>query len=60
MSEIVNFNKARKARDRAAAKAQAETNRVKFGRSKSEKASAKAEADRAVRSLDGHKRETEN
>lgn len=60
MSEIVNFNKARKARDRAAAKAQAETNRSKFGRSKSEKASAKAEADRAGRSLDGHKRETEN
>lgn len=57
MSEIINFNKARKTRDRAQAKSSAEANRVKFGRSKAEKAVAKSEAELAVRKLDGHKRE---
>lgn len=57
MSEIVNFNKARKARDKADAKSAAQANRVKFGRTKAEKSVAKSEVDQAVRRLDGHKRE---
>lgn len=37
MSQPINLNKARKARARLAAKAQADENAVKFGRSKAEK-----------------------
>jgi hypothetical protein len=57
MSEIVNLNKARKARDRAQAKASAAENRVRFGRSKAATAAEKLEAERARRELDGMKRE---
>jgi hypothetical protein len=55
--EPINLNKARKARARAADKAQAAQNRVSFGRPKAEKAAAKLEALRAERTLDGNKRE---
>lgn len=58
MSNIVNLNKARKLKDRQDAGDQAKQNRVKFGRSKTEKTSAKAQADKARRALDGAKRET--
>ena len=57
MAELINLNKARKARDRANAKAQAAENRVKHGRGKGEKAVTKLEAERARRELDGAKRE---
>ena len=57
MAEVINFNKARKARDRAAGKAQAAENRVKHGRTKGEKAATELEAQRAKRDLDGAKRE---
>lgn len=57
MAEVVNLNKARKARARAAAKTQAVENRVKFGRDKADKAKAKAEVQLADRRLDGHERE---
>lgn len=57
MAELINLNKARKARDRAAAKAQAAENRAKHGRTKGQKAVTKLEADRANRDLDGAKRE---
>ena len=58
MNNVVNLNKARKIRDRQDASDQAKQNRVKFGRSKTEKTSAKAEASKAERALDGAKRET--
>ncbi len=58
MSNVVNLNKARKVKDRQDARDQAQENRVKFGRAKSEKTSSKAEADKARRLLDGAKRET--
>lgn len=58
MSNVVNLNKARKIRDRQDAGDQAKQNRVKFGRSKTEKTSAKSQADKARRDLDGAKRET--
>mgnify|MGYP000232109337 CR=1 FL=1 len=57
MSQAVNLNRFRKAKARAEKKAQAEENAVRFGRTKAEKAKARAEADRAARDHDGHKRE---
>lgn len=57
MAELINLNRARKARARAADKAQAAENRVKHGRPKSETAVARLEAERARRDLDGKKRE---
>jgi len=57
MSELVNLNRARKARARAEKAAIAAANRVKHGRSKAEKLAAKAEAERAARRLDESRRE---
>ena len=57
MAEVVNLNKARKARARAAAKVQAVESRAKFGRSKTAKAAAEAETRLADQRLDGHARE---
>ncbi|MGZ8363272.1 MAG: DUF4169 family protein [Caulobacteraceae bacterium] len=56
-AEPINLNKARKATKRAGKAAQAAENRVAFGRTKAEKASAKAKAALSERSLDGHKRD---
>jgi hypothetical protein len=58
MAEILNLNKARKARAKATAKAEAEANRARFGRTKAEKARDIAEAERKLRTLDQAKRET--
>ncbi|MES2343497.1 MAG: DUF4169 family protein [Pseudomonadota bacterium] len=57
MNDVVNFNKARKAKVREADKAQAAANRAKFGRTKGQKAVEKAETGKVVRLLDGAKRE---
>ena len=57
MAEVVNLNKARKAKARTAVKAQAVANRAKFGRSKTDKAVAQAQTRLADRRLDGHTRE---
>ena len=57
MNDIVNFNKAKKARAKQDAKSQAAANRAKFGRTKGGKAIEKAEAAKVVRLLDGAKRE---
>ena len=57
MAELINLNKARKVRERSAAKAQAAENRTKHGRTKGEKTVTKLEAERANRDLDGAKRE---
>ena len=57
MAEPINLNKARKAKARAAGKAQAAENRVAFGRTKAEKTVSKLEAERARRDLEGKKRE---
>ena len=57
MAEVVNLRAARKARDRAAQKAEADSNAVKFGRRKSDKQRDAAEAEKARRDLDGHLRE---
>ena len=57
MADPINLNKARKARARAAGKAQAAENRVAFGRTKAEKTVSKLEAERARRELEGKKRD---
>jgi hypothetical protein len=58
MAEIVNLRLARKARARAAGKAQAETNRARHGRTKGERRAAEAEAGRLTRAVEGARRET--
>jgi len=55
VSKPVNLNRVRKDKARADAKARADQNAVKFGRTRAEKDRAKAEAERASRRLDGHK-----
>lgn len=57
MAEIVNLNKARKAKAKVEAGKQAETNRARFGRTKAEKDRDAAEQARRDALLDGAKRE---
>ena len=57
MAEIINLNQVRKARDKAAARVEAATNRAASGRTKAERAAAEKEKRRAARLLDGQKRE---
>jgi hypothetical protein len=57
MAEIINLNKARKARSRAGKAEKAVENRIRFGRTKAEKAADKAESGRNARDLDGAKRD---
>jgi phage protein D len=52
---VTNLNKARKARDRAAEKAQADANALKHGRSKAERLLEAAREEKARRALDGAK-----
>ncbi len=52
---VVNLNKVRKARDRAARKAQADANALKHGRTKAQKRLEALRADKAKRILDGAK-----
>ena len=54
---VVNLNKARKARDREAAKTLAAGNRIAFGRTKAERAKAQAETTRTARQLDAKRLE---
>lgn len=54
---VVNLNKARKARARAEAQAQAAENRTRFGRTKAQKQLDQAREEKARRDLDGGKRE---
>ena len=53
MGEIVNLNRARKARDRAAREAQAAANRTAHGRSKAERTRDEAVAAKRDAVLDG-------
>lgn len=57
MSEIVNLNKARKAKVKEGRKALAAENRAKFGRAKSLTSLDKARREKAERALDQSKRE---
>ena len=57
MAEIVNLRAAKKARQRAEARAKGDENAAKFGRAKAEKDLEKTRAQKAQRDLDGHERE---
>lgn len=57
MADILNLNKARKARAKAQASAKAVENRAKFGRTKAQKAADDAERARISENLDGARRE---
>jgi len=57
MAEILNLNRARKAKARADDKTRAAENRAKHGRSKIEKTLDQLRADKLKRDLDGAKRE---
>ncbi|NND42345.1 MAG: DUF4169 family protein [Silicimonas sp.] len=57
MTTPINLNKARKDRKRQQAKAEADSNAVKFGRTRAEKARDQADANQASRDLDHHRRE---
>ncbi len=52
---VVNLNKLRKTKERAADRAQADANAAKFGRTKAEKALEDARTEKARRDLDGHR-----
>lgn len=55
MAEIVNLRTFRKQKARSAKDADAEANRLKFGRTKAEKLQVAAEKERADKHIDGHK-----
>lgn len=57
MSDLVNLNRARKAKAEAAQKAKAAENRARHGRTKAQKAAEKAAMHKAERRLDDTKRE---
>ncbi len=57
MAEIVNLNRFRKAQKRLAEDRQADANRVKFGRSKTEKLNDRRAAEKQLQEIDGKKRD---
>jgi len=57
MGDVVNLRRARKSKARADKEKSAAANRAQFGRGKSEKASTRAESERAARALDAKRRE---
>jgi hypothetical protein len=57
MADLINLNKARKARAKAAAKAEAVENRIRFGRTRQDKEAGRAAAEKLARDTDAHKRE---
>lgn len=59
MGEVVNLRTAKKQAARKAARAASDANAAKHGRTKAERELEKARAEKATKTLDGHKRETE-
>ena len=57
MAEIVNLNRARKAKARDAAEAKAAENRAKYGQTKAERARVAAEKAKLRAVIDGAKKE---
>jgi len=55
-ARVVNLNKARKARAKSQARATADANSLRHGRTKAQVAAEKAAADKAARMLDAHRR----
>lgn len=59
MAQIINLRQVKKQAARKAARSAADANAAKFGQSKSDRAAQARQADKAVRDLDGHRRETD-
>ncbi len=59
MTTPINLNKARKQRARAEKARQADENRLRHGRTKSEKRTDQAQAKRQETALDAHRRDTD-
>lgn len=57
MAEIINLNKARKAKARVDKSARVEENRARFGRTKAQKQADAAETAKVARLLDDSKRD---
>ena len=57
MAEIINLNKARKAKARAEKPLRAQENRARFGRTKAERQAEAGEKARAAKLLDDSKRD---
>lgn len=57
MAEIINLNKARKAKLRVEKSARADENRARFGRTKAQKQANAAETAKLARLLDDSKRD---
>ena len=55
-AEIINLNRARKAKARAEKAGTAAANKMAFGRSKADRSATRAQAERAAALLDGAKR----
>ena len=53
-ADIVNLRQARKRRDKAARQAEADANRIKFGRTKHERDLARLTDAQSAKRLDGH------
>ncbi len=56
MRKVINLNRERKARKRAAKAGDAAANREKFGRTKAQRKAEEAETVKLIRDLDGKKR----
>jgi hypothetical protein len=54
-AEIINLRRARKAKARDAADAEAQANRIAFGRTKAERSASEADRTLAARKLDAHR-----
>jgi hypothetical protein len=57
MAEIINLRRARKARERAEARAQADANAARHGLDKGQRAAIAAQAEQVRRTLDGARRD---
>lgn len=59
MAEIINLRQVKKQAARKAARAQGDANAAKHGRTRAERDLERAQADKAARDLDGHKRDAD-
>lgn len=57
VTEPINLNKARKARDKAQKTARSAENRIKFGRTKAERDLERSRKEKSARDTDAHQRE---
>jgi hypothetical protein len=56
-ARVVNLNKARKARAKTQARAEADQNAARFGRTRAQREAEAQAAEKAARTLDAHRRD---